>query len=172
MQDAWTDVRGGFEAQQQQGASASAACGPIDTSLGTAPHPAVRIGTAGLSEAFQTPEAVAAAWVGAQDEAEVFAERLGDEGLLDTSSLHRFVRLGAARSTAACVATGGLTRGVRCCVLAGSPSCWRTAPCGCGKQVSGWRGSGLCTRGVRALCFSHVAALCCSPTPVRRRAVP
>ncbi len=86
VQVAWLGSSVGFQAAQL--ASPAAA---IDTSLGTAPHPAVRAGVTGLSEAFQTPEAVAAAWVGAQAEAEVFAERLGDEGLLDTRSLHRCV---------------------------------------------------------------------------------
>ncbi len=81
------DVREGFQAAQR--ASISHVHAAIDTSLGTVPHPTVCAGVAGLSEAFQTPEAVAAAWAGAQAEAEAFAERLGDEGLLDTSSLHR-----------------------------------------------------------------------------------
>ncbi len=84
VQGAWLGVSVGLQAAQVAFPAAA-----IDTSLGTAPHPAVRAGVAGLGEAFQTPEAVAAAWVGAQAEAEAFAERLGDEGLLDTSSLHR-----------------------------------------------------------------------------------
>ncbi len=84
-------------------AAPSAVCGPFDTSPGTAPHPALRAGLGGLSEAFQTPEAVAAAWEGAQAQAEAFAERLGDEGLLDTRSLYRCVRGG---TRGACAVTG------------------------------------------------------------------
>ncbi len=157
------DVREGFEAQQQRSASASAACGPIDVSLGTAPHPAVRAGVAGLSEAFQTPEAVAAAWAGAQAEAEAFAERLGDEGLLDTTSLHRYVR----PSTRGCLCCGA------CFVLTHlNPPCARRLTfllaystlwlwqAGAGLPVGG----GLSSRNAGALSlFSHTAALCRSP---------
>ncbi len=84
VQSVWLGVSVGLKAAQVAFPAAA-----IDTSLGTAPHPAVGEGVTGLSEAFQTSEALAAAWVGAQAEADAFAERLGDEKLLDTSSLHR-----------------------------------------------------------------------------------
>ncbi len=66
------DVREGFE---ERLAPSSAACGPLDPSRDTAPHRAVSAGVAGPSEACQTPEAVAAAWVGAQAEAEAAGRR-------------------------------------------------------------------------------------------------